>query len=118
MKQVPAMLAALLAAVPALAQGGASKGEGELRKIIQDRVDLYKKTVGIAVGLVNEKGTRVVSYGKTARESGRDVNADTVFEIGSVTKVFTAILLAGMVERGEVSLNDPLSKYLPKTVKA
>src|SRR5262249_5931730 len=45
------------------------------------------------------------------------VNGDSVFEIGSVTKVFTAILLADMVERGEVSLNDPISKYLPESVK-
>jgi CubicO group peptidase (beta-lactamase class C family) len=40
------------------------------------------------------------------------LNGDTVFEIASVTKVFTALLLADMVEKNEVALSDPTSKYL------
>ena len=40
------------------------------------------------------------------------------FEIGSNTKVFTALLLSEMVQRGEVSLTDPVAKYLPATLKA
>jgi CubicO group peptidase (beta-lactamase class C family) len=40
-----------------------------------------------------------------------------VFEIGSITKVFTGTLLADMVDRGEVKLSDPVSKYLPGNVK-
>ncbi|MFL6245524.1 MAG: serine hydrolase, partial [Thermoanaerobaculia bacterium] len=42
---------------------------------------------------------------------------DTLFEIGSITKVFTALLLADAVQRGEVALSDPVSKYLPANVK-
>ncbi|MBK7600246.1 MAG: serine hydrolase [Acidobacteria bacterium] len=91
--------------------------DGEVKSILQDRIDRAKKSVGIVVGLVDEKGTRVISYGKPSQESTQIVNGDSVFEIGSVTKVFTAILLADMVERGEVNLNDPISKYLPKSVK-
>jgi serine-type D-Ala-D-Ala carboxypeptidase/endopeptidase len=37
----------------------------------------------------------------------------TIFEIGSVTKVFTALLLADMAERGQVRLSDPAARYLP-----
>lgn len=37
----------------------------------------------------------------------------TIFQIGSVTKVFTALLLADMAERGEVNLSDPAASYLP-----
>ena len=48
---------------------------------------------------------------------GQPVDGDTIFEIGSVTKVFTALLLADMVAKGEVALTDPVSKYLPATVK-
>lgn len=91
--------------------------DGEVRGILQDQVDRAKKSVGIVVGLVDDKGTRIICYGKPSRESAQIVDGDSVFEIGSVTKVFTAILLADMVERGEVSLNDPISKYLPKSVK-
>jgi D-alanyl-D-alanine-carboxypeptidase/D-alanyl-D-alanine-endopeptidase len=91
--------------------------DDEIRGILRDRIDVAKKSVGIVVGFVDDKGIRIISYGKPNQNSDRMVNADSVFEIGSVTKVFTAILLAEMVERGKVSLNDPVSKYLPKTVK-
>jgi serine-type D-Ala-D-Ala carboxypeptidase/endopeptidase len=43
--------------------------------------------------------------------------ADSVFEIGSITKVFTAILLADMADRGEVKLDDPVAMYLPADVR-
>ena len=46
----------------------------------------------------------------------RVVDGDTVFEIGSITKVFTALLLQDMVERGEMKLDDPVQKYLPASV--
>ena len=44
------------------------------------------------------------------------LDGNTVFEIGSVTKVFTTAILADMVQRGEVKLDDPISKFLPATV--
>ena len=90
----------------------------DVTRILEDRVDHMHKGVGIVVGLVDQSGTRVVSYGTTDRKSHQSVNGDSVFEIGSITKVFTAILLADMVERGEVRLDDPISKYLPAGVRA
>ena len=42
-----------------------------------------------------------------------EANAETRFEIGSITKVFTSLLLADMVLAGEVSLDDPVTDYLP-----
>src|SRR5215510_572003 len=91
--------------------------DDEIKSILLDRVDRAKRSVGIVVGLVDEKGMRIISYGKPSQTSNQTVNGDSVFEIGSVTKVFTAVLLADMVERSEVGLNDPISKYLPKSVK-
>ena len=44
---------------------------------------------------------------------GKTFDGDTRFEIGSITKVFTALILADMANKGEVSLDDPASKYLP-----
>jgi len=52
-----------------------------------------------------------------AKGDNRPVNGDTVFEIGSITKVFTSLLLMDMVKKGEVALDDPVSKFLPSTVK-
>lgn len=89
----------------------------QIKNILRDRVDVAKKSVGIVVGLIDDKGARIVSYGKPSQESAQALNGDSVFEIGSVTKVFTATLLADMVERSELSLDDPISKFLPKTVK-
>lgn len=89
----------------------------EVKSILQDRIDRAKQSVGIVVGLVDANSTRVISYGKQSQEDGQTLDGDTVFEIGSVTKVFTAILLADMVERGEVKLDDPIADYLPESVK-
>ena len=44
------------------------------------------------------------------------LNENTIFEIGSATKVFTALLVLSLVEQGKMSLDDPLEKYLPKDV--
>jgi CubicO group peptidase (beta-lactamase class C family) len=107
-----------LASLPArVTRAQAGITDAEIKSILQDRIDVAKKGVGIVVGLVDDKGVRLISYGKPNKTSDQTVNGDSVFEIGSVTKVFTATLLADMVERGEVNLNDPISKYLPKTVK-
>jgi serine-type D-Ala-D-Ala carboxypeptidase/endopeptidase len=84
---------------------------------IRERVDVGPEGVGIAVGLIDSTGTRFVSYGVTKAENGRDVDENTLFDVGSVTKVFTATVLSDMVRRGEVSLDDPISKYLPKSVR-
>lgn len=92
--------------------------DAEIREILRDQIDVGKKGVGVVVGLIDARGTRVISYGKMQRDSDKPVDGDSVFEIGSVTKTFTALLLSDMVEKGEVKLDDPVSKYLPNTVKA
>jgi CubicO group peptidase (beta-lactamase class C family) len=68
------------------------------------------------VGLLTPEGRSFAAYGRVSI-GGQEPTADTVFEIGSITKVFTSFLLADMVERGEVALNDPVQKYLPASVK-
>ncbi|MGZ5528632.1 MAG: serine hydrolase domain-containing protein [Limisphaerales bacterium] len=88
-----------------------------IQEFLHQRVEVERRDVGIVVGLVDEHRKAVVSCGKVDNGADRDVNGDTVFEIGSVTKTFTALLLADMVERGEVKLGDPVAKYLPKSVQ-
>jgi CubicO group peptidase (beta-lactamase class C family) len=66
---------------------------------------------GIVVGVLDAAGRRVVTGGP---EGGTAFDGDTVFEIGSISKVFTALLLADMVNKGEVALEDPAEKYLPE----
>lgn len=91
--------------------------DAEIREILHQRVDVARQSVGIVVGIVDDTGSRIIAYGKPGRESDQSVNGDTLFEIGSVTKTFTALLLAEAVGRGEMKLSDPVSKYLPDSVK-
>jgi CubicO group peptidase (beta-lactamase class C family) len=88
----------------------------DIRAILADRIDAQHQGVGIVVGVIDPSGRRTVAYASTKGGEG-PVDADTVFEIGSVTKVFTSLLLADAVRRGEVALTDPVSKYLPPNVK-
>jgi CubicO group peptidase (beta-lactamase class C family) len=83
---------------------------------LQQRV-AEKKDVGIVVGLVDEHGSTVVSCGSMNADSDREVNGDTLFGIGSITKTFTALLLQDMVDRREMRLHDPVANYLPHSVK-
>ncbi|MCW5552285.1 MAG: beta-lactamase family protein [Verrucomicrobiae bacterium] len=85
--------------------------------MLQDNIEVDRQTVGLAVGLVDESGVRVVCHGKLDNNTDRDVDGDTLFGIGSITKVFTAVLLQDMVERGEMRLNDPVQKFLPDSVR-
>jgi len=88
----------------------------QVRAILAQRIDDDEKSVGIAVGLIDEQGSTVVGYGKLSKTDARQPDGKTVFEIGSITKVFTSILLADMVRRGKLSLDDPVQKFLPDTV--
>lgn len=88
----------------------------EIRKILRDRID-GQQGVGIVVGVIEPTGRRVVADGALEKGDKRPLNGDTLFEIGSATKVFTSLLLADAVQRGEVALTDPVSQYLPAEVK-
>lgn len=88
-----------------------------IRSILRARVDTFKQSVGMVVGLIDENGTRVIGYGRSHTDGGHAVHGGTIYEIGSISKVFTTTVLADMVRRGEVSLTDPLSQYLPDSVR-
>jgi CubicO group peptidase (beta-lactamase class C family) len=89
--------------------------DAELLAAIKARVDA-KKNPGIVVGTIDADGTiSRAAYGD-AGPGALPLDADSVFEIGSITKVFTATLLEDMVTRGEVRLDDPVQKFLPARV--
>lgn len=95
----------------------AASTDAEIKQALVDRIDVGKKSVGIVVGTIGPQGTHVVSYGKLDATDPRTPDGDTVYEIGSITKVFTSLILADMVNKGEVKLDDPVAKYLPASVK-
>lgn len=101
-----------------LSQNFMAQTDDELKKIFREHIEWENAGSSMVMVEVSEKGTRFVNYGKLSKNS-TSPNADekTIYEIGSITKVFTGILLAESVKRGEVKLDDSISKYLPKTVK-
>jgi len=65
---------------------------------------------GMVVGLVAGEQDVILSRGQ--------VSPDGVFDVGSITKVFTALLLADMACRGEVGLDEPVQRFVPQGVRA
>lgn len=71
---------------------------------------------GVVVGILDSDGTkRIMAHGHSGNKN-LQLDGETIFEIGSITKVFTGILLADMVRRGEVQLAEPIAKLLPSSV--
>ncbi len=87
--------------------------DAEIARMLAERIDTQRQSVGIVVGVLEPGGRRVISHGSATKGEARRLDGETVFEIGSITKVFTALLLADAVERGEVALTDPVAKFLP-----
>jgi CubicO group peptidase (beta-lactamase class C family) len=117
------LVAAITSAVVLVVTGGAAAQsspalptDDRIRDILIQRIDVERRNAGIVVGIVSPAGRRVIVRGTSGRPDEAALSADTVFEIGSVTKVFTSLLLADMVRRGEVHLEDPVSSHLPVRV--
>jgi serine-type D-Ala-D-Ala carboxypeptidase/endopeptidase len=77
----------------------------------------FRSKAAIVVGFVDPNGTRIFSFGNMSAAHNIPVNQSTLFDIGSITKTFTTLLLADMATQGIVNLNDPIDKYLPASVK-
>ncbi|MEO8384376.1 MAG: serine hydrolase domain-containing protein, partial [Betaproteobacteria bacterium] len=87
----------------------------EVEAILNKYLIANNKAKGVAVALVDASGIRVVTAGMA--RPGEAVKPDDLFEIGSVTKTFTGLLLAIADEKGEVRLDDPVEKFLPDGIK-
>ncbi len=72
---------------------------------------------GVIIGLIDWKGIQIYTDGIASYEKNNTINKNTIFNIGSITKLFTGILLADMIQKGELSLDDPIEKFLPETDK-
>ena len=110
------MLCGLAIAIGLATVSARGSRDAEILALLKARVDAGRN-VGMVVGTIEAGGgTSMAAYGNPGPGS-LPLDADSVFEIGSITKVFTAILLADMAERGEVALDDPIRKFLPATTR-
>jgi CubicO group peptidase (beta-lactamase class C family) len=87
-----------------------------IRAYLQQRVEAQQMSGCIVVGIVDDHGSRVVSYGKLDNGTDKQADGDTLFNIYSATGTFTHLLLQDMADRGELNLDDPVAKYLPGSV--
>ncbi|TDP77330.1 serine hydrolase [Bradymonas sediminis] len=91
--------------------------EENVELLTEAQVERFERLVAneghptIVVGVIEGDATRVYGFG--TRETGEAPDGATLYEIGSVTKTFTGLLLAQAVESAEFSLNAPVQDLLP-----
>lgn len=108
---VAAVLSSGVMAIPCLGEKYSEwekPGRDRIERLVRDG-----EVVGIAAGWITTRGRSVFGFGRIASD-GEDIpDEHTVFEIGSVTKVFTCLILAQLVEEGQLSLDTPVNELLP-----
>ena len=105
----------LLPATPAISQDwfpAKSIVQATLEELVNNG-----RTTGVVVGLLDADGNSEVIASGSPGPNALPLDGESVFEIGSITKVFTGILLADMVQRGEVTLTEPVAQLLPSEVR-
>lgn len=73
-------------------------------------------THALAIGVINNGKTSSYYYGETQKGNKQLPDENTLFEVGSITKIFTATLLAYSVQRQSVGLDDNITRFLPDSV--
>lgn len=98
-----------------------SKTDNSLSTELDKKVDAVvqpfmfeSKTVALSIGILKDGKTYFYNYGETKKGNGQIPASKSLYEIGSVTKTFTGILLAKAVTENKIRLNDPVNKFLPK----
>jgi D-alanyl-D-alanine-carboxypeptidase/D-alanyl-D-alanine-endopeptidase len=86
--------------------------DGSIQALLDERVARIAAG-GIVLAIRDADGATKVFHSGTSGRAGLALDGDTLFEIGSITKTFTAALLGDMVLRGELKLDDPVERYLP-----
>lgn len=117
---MPKSIALIAAVITTFAMAPASRAGTPTRARVQRVLDavvpgLMKREgiPGMAVGVVVGGQSYVFDYGVASRATGTPVNGSTLFELGSISKTFTATLAALAEVDGRLSLSDPVGKFLP-----
>ncbi|PSL52518.1 CubicO group peptidase (beta-lactamase class C family) [Saccharothrix carnea] len=88
-------------------------GTSDLDELVRPLLSAAPNATGAAVAALHRGRRTVLVAGFTAQDRVQPITPGTRFEVGSVTKTFTALLLAEMVRRGDVRYDDPIDHYLP-----
>ena len=106
------LLGGLIASAAYIRARAAAPTDDQISGILDAQASAVR-TSGIVAAVSDPTGSRVFSKGYSGSAENRPLDGESVFEIGSITKVLTALLLADMAERGEVAVTDPVTRYLP-----
>ncbi|MBE8721038.1 serine hydrolase domain-containing protein [Sphingobacterium pedocola] len=72
----------------------------------------------LAIGVIHKSRVSTFFYGETEKDNNTLPTATTLYELGSITKTFTATLLADLVEKNVIGLDDSIAKFLPDSVRS
>jgi CubicO group peptidase (beta-lactamase class C family) len=106
------LLGSVGAGIVALGGCASAPAAESARPMVQEAVGGRQVNAGMVAVAVDRGGAHMISHGSSG-VANLAMDGDTVFEIGSITKVLTALLLADMAARREVSFDDPVVGYLP-----
>lgn len=89
--------------------------ENEIFSIMDKNANLLlkdSKAYSVSIAIISNGKSHTMHYGEIDKGKGNKANDNTLFEIASVTKVFTGTLVANAVLEGKIKLNDDIRKYL------
>lgn len=100
--------------LPALAQAAAAPADASIETVRAAMQAMVQRgqIIGGAAALYKDGKAQIVTVGRKDLE-GEAPDGNTLFSIGSITKVFTAAMLAKLIDEGKVRLDEPVDKYLP-----
>ncbi len=121
MRSVSVSKIGVFAAIPLLlvtsARAAEERGPRRLERVVDEVIAPIMKENGVpgmAVAVTVQGKQYFFNYGVASKETRLRVTQDTIFEIGSISKTFTATLAAYAQQRGALSLGDSASKHLPQ----
>jgi CubicO group peptidase (beta-lactamase class C family) len=107
----PAILLSIVTALAPCPQPGVS--DGELLQLIGEHLKDFPDQTELAIAMVDVGQTRFQGVVKENGTLKSTDNEEMVFEIGSITKLFTSVILVSLVNEGKVRLEEPVHRYLP-----
>ncbi len=90
---------------------------GEIKSIIEDNTESFPDNTQLSIAIIDAGKTEYIGVIKKGNTLEVIDNKDRVFEIGSITKVFTSILLSDLVNKQEVALDETLQEQFDFTLK-
>lgn len=111
------VLVAVMSLVVGIVYGQTAQFSDQLTSNIQERI-ANDDMVGVVIGFINGDEIDYFNAGLRSTSDKALVDEHTIFEIGSISKTFTGLMLANNVTLGKMNLDDDIQKYLPDGITA